>query len=69
MMFNITWTVVANAIGIKHERLALNIVDKNLGASYLSYLDELAPSKKKIENLVEGIPASGVSRNRYHHTR
>jgi FkbM family methyltransferase len=49
-------TVIANAIGIKHERLALNIVDKNLGASYLSYLDELAPPKKNIENLVEGIP-------------
>ena len=49
-------TVVANAIGTKHERLSLNIVDKNLGASYLSYLDELAPQKKKVENLVEGIP-------------
>ncbi len=49
-------TVVANAIGTKHERLSLNIVDKNLGASYLSYLDELAPPKKNIENLVEGIP-------------
>ncbi|CAF4803349.1 unnamed protein product [Rotaria sp. Silwood1] len=51
-------TVVANAIGIKHERLSLNVVDKNLGASYLSYLDELAPSEKKIENLINerGIP-------------
>jgi FkbM family methyltransferase len=52
-------TVVANAIGIKHERLALNIVDKNLGASYLSYLDELAPPAKKIETMVDehhGIP-------------
>ncbi|CAF3348050.1 unnamed protein product [Rotaria socialis] len=46
-------TLVANAIGIKHERLSLNIVDKNLGASYLSYLDELAPSVKKIENIVD----------------
>ncbi|CAF5194751.1 unnamed protein product, partial [Rotaria magnacalcarata] len=52
-------TLVANAIGIKHERLSLNIVDKNLGASYLSYLDELAPPVKKIENIVDeqhGIP-------------
>ncbi|CAF3648571.1 unnamed protein product [Rotaria sordida] len=51
-------TVIANAIGIKHERLALNVVDKNLGASYLSYLDELAPSDKKIENFINerGIP-------------
>jgi len=52
-------TVVANAIGIKHERLSLNVVDKNLGASYLSYLDELAPPQKKIEKLVDeqhGIP-------------
>ncbi|CAF3135797.1 unnamed protein product [Rotaria socialis] len=46
-------TLVANAIGIKHERLSLNIVDKNLGASYLSYLDELAPPVKKIENIVD----------------
>ncbi|CAF0839130.1 unnamed protein product [Adineta steineri] len=52
-------TLIANAIGVKHERLALNIVDKNLGASYLSYLDELAPSDKKLEKLVDeqhGIP-------------
>lgn len=52
-------TLVGNAIGTKHERLTLNIVDRNLGASYLSYLDELAPAKKKIENMVddqEGIP-------------
>jgi FkbM family methyltransferase len=52
-------TLVANAIGIKHERLALNIVDKNLGASYLSYLDELAPAAKKVEKLVDdqhGVP-------------
>jgi len=40
-------TLVANAIGTKHERLTLNIVDKNLGASYLSYLDELAPRRRK----------------------
>ena len=46
-------TLVANAIGTKHERLSLKIVDKNLGASYLSYLDELAPPKKQLENLVE----------------
>lgn len=46
-------TLVANAIGIKHERLALNIVDKNLGASYLSYLDELAPPEKKVEKIID----------------
>ena len=52
-------TLVANAIGINHQRLTLNVVDKNLGASYLSYLDELAPAQKHIENIVEkqnGIP-------------
>ncbi|CAF0718871.1 unnamed protein product [Adineta ricciae] len=46
-------TLVANAIGTKHERLTLNIVDKNLGASYISYLDELAPPEKKIEKIVD----------------
>ena len=46
-------TLVANAIGIKHERLALKIVDKNLGASYLSYLDELAPPAKQVEKMVD----------------
>ena len=46
-------TLVANAIGVKHERLALKIVDKNLGASYLSYLDELAPPAKQVEKMVD----------------
>lgn len=50
-------TLVANAIGRKHEKLALKVVDKNLGASYLSYLDELAPPKKNVENLVDEEPA------------
>ena len=52
-------TLIANAIGMKHERLTLNVVDKNLGASYLSYLDELAPPGKKVETLVDehhGVP-------------
>ena len=49
-------TLVANAIGTKHEKLALKVVDKNLGASYLSYLDELAPVKKHIEKLVDEQP-------------
>lgn len=49
-------TLVANAIGTKHEKLALKVVDKNLGASYLSYLDELAPPKKHLEDLVDAQP-------------
>ena len=52
-------TLIANAVGMKHERLTLNVVDKNLGASYLSYLDELAPPGKKVETLVDehhGVP-------------
>lgn len=46
-------TLVANAIGVKHERLSLRIVDKNLGASYLSYLDQLAPPPKRVEKIID----------------
>ncbi|CAF1224306.1 unnamed protein product, partial [Didymodactylos carnosus] len=45
-------TVIANAIGTKHEKLQLNIVDKNIGGSYLSILDKMKPPVKIIPDIV-----------------
>ncbi|CAF1617822.1 unnamed protein product, partial [Didymodactylos carnosus] len=44
--------IIANAIGIKHEKLQLNIVDKNIAGSYLFILDKMKSSIKTIPDIV-----------------
>ncbi|CAF0804697.1 unnamed protein product [Didymodactylos carnosus] len=50
-------TVIANAIGNKHEKLQLNIVDKNIGGSYLSILDDMKVNAVQEREIVPKILA------------